>query len=78
MNVPGINLRQNLGLGKIVVASKLAVLYAESITPERDIADDRVIGYVIDVDIKATRRRDGQEPTLVWALAWDVCALDFV
>ena len=43
MNVPGINLRQNLGLGKIVVASKLAILYTESIAPERDIADGRFL-----------------------------------
>jgi hypothetical protein len=44
MKVPGIDLRQNLGLGQIVVASKLAVLYAEFIAPERDIADGRFLG----------------------------------
>ena len=50
MKVPGNNLRQNLGPNQIVVVSKLAVLYAESIAPERDIADGRILSYVVDVN----------------------------
>ena len=75
--VPGVDLGQNLGLGRIVVAPQLPVLYAESIAPERDIADCRLLGWAtpsIYEYVGGGGRNNGTGLTWVWApiRVWDI------
>ena len=41
---PGVDLGQNLSLGRIVVTPQVPILYAEPIAPEGEMADSSLLG----------------------------------